>query len=225
LTPDSNMALEKHREKGLKGLPAGVKVAGLVLAAGASTRMNRTKLLLPLGRKTILETVMEKALASRLDRVVLVLGHNPDEIKHTLKQNLLHPGITVVENMAYRKGISTSIRAGLAEVEAGSDHVMILLADMPFITVDLINHLLLRHVESGMPMGAIKTGKRRTHPVIFSREMYKELHLLKGDVGARDLFEQYHDRVCVVEPAGDYDDRDIDTPEDYEKIKRQKLRS
>jgi len=86
---------------------------------------------------------------------------------------------------------------------------------MPFIHRDLIDLLLRRYLQSGLPLGAIKGKQRPAHPMIFSRVLYPELLILRGDVGARALFTKYSDQVCLIEPEGPYDGRDIDTPEDY----------
>ena len=116
--------------------------AGLILAAGASSRMGRPKQLLPAGNVSLLDRIIMEALHSELDPVVLVLGHRAGEIRETLVTDLNHPKLRVLENKNYLHGISTSIVTGLLEVERTCDHVMVLLADMPYITSDLINLLL-----------------------------------------------------------------------------------
>ncbi len=199
---------------------SGESVAGIVLAAGESTRMGRPKQLLPAGGGTLLERILDEALRSDLDEVILVLGHLFEDIRAVLGQVLEHPKLKVVENRQYKQGISSSIIAGLSEVEESHDHVMILLADMPHIDANLIDLLVRRYIDSRLPLGAIKLKTKRTHPVIFSRKLFHELHNLKGDVGARDLFKKYTDQVCLVEPEGFYDDRDIDTPEDHTKYRK-----
>jgi len=190
-------------------------VAGIVLAAGTSERMGKTKQLLPAGGGTLLDRVLNETLKSDLDRVVLVLGHQAGEIRLALGQTLQHPKLKVVENKQYRQGISSSIIAGLLEIEEAYDHVMILLGDIPHVDSELINHLRHRYLDSRLPIGAVKIGIKRSHPVIFSRELYGKLHRLKGDVGGRALLNKYSSRTCLVEPEKPYDDRDIDTPEDY----------
>lgn len=196
----------------------GECVAGLLLGAGASTRMGKLKQLLPIGKESLLERALNEALKSDLNKVVLVLGHHAGEIKKVLARNILHPKLKVIENTNYKQGISSSIIAGLTCVEQNYDHVMIILGDIPHIDSDLINLLLHRYLDSHLPIGAIKIKTKRSHPVIFSRKLYYELHKLKGDVGARALFQKYADQVCLVEPEGFYDDRDIDTTDDYVKM-------
>jgi molybdenum cofactor cytidylyltransferase len=191
------------------------KVAGIVLAAGASTRMGGIKQLLPVGEETLIERVLGQVLKSQLDSVVLVLGYQAREIQAVIAPRFVDPRLRIIENRQYRQGISSSIAAGISEVESTHDHAMIFLADMPCIPSDLINRLLGRHLTSGTPISAIQGEGRPAHPVIFSREVYPELKRLKGDVGARSLFRKYSDSVCLIEPEGDYDSLDIDTPEDY----------
>ena len=195
------------------------KVAGIILSAGASTRMGTPKQLLPIEGGTILGRVLNEALNSDLDKVILVLGHKAKDIMGVLGQILTHPKLKVIQNKHYKEGISTSIIAGLSQVEGSHGHVMILLGDMPSITSNLINLLVREFLASLQPIGAIKLKGKRSHPVIFSRTLYHELHALKGDVGAKGLFREYKDKVCLVEPEGSYDDKDIDTREDYLEFK------
>jgi molybdenum cofactor cytidylyltransferase len=195
------------------------KTAGLLLAAGASSRMGWPKQLLQAGQNTLLGRVLHEVLRSELDKVFLILGHEAEKIRRSLASLPCHPKLTIVMNRDYRQGISTSIIAGLKQAEKTHDHVMILLADMPAISAKLINHLLHHYLRSGLPLGAVKVKERRSHPVIFSRKLYPELHKLKGDSGARGLFRVYAHEVCLVDAEEIFEDRDIDTPEDYMKFK------
>jgi molybdenum cofactor cytidylyltransferase len=198
----------------------GAKIAGLLLAAGDSTRMGRPKQLLHVQGVTLLERVLNEALKSELDKIILILGHQSKEIKRVLGQVIVHKKLRVIENPRYRQGISSSITMGLSEVEVNYDHVMILLADLPHVTSRLINLLIHRYLESRLPIGAIQVKSKRSHPVIFGRPLYNELRKLQGDMGARALFQKYGDRACLVEPDFFYDDMDIDTEEDYAEIQR-----
>lgn len=196
------------------------KVAGIVLAAGESTRMGRTKQLLPVGDETLIERVLGQILESRLDNVLLVLGYRAREIKSVIAPRFVDPRLRIVENRRYRQGISSSIVAGISEVESAYDHAMIFLADMPCVPSSVINRLLKGHLTSGTSIGAIQADGRPAHPVIFNRELYPELKALTGDVGARSLFRKYSDAVRLIRPEGKYDSLDIDTPEDYAGFER-----
>ncbi|MBW1999621.1 MAG: nucleotidyltransferase family protein [Deltaproteobacteria bacterium] len=194
------------------------KVAGLILAAGASTRIGTPKQLLPAGETCLLDLVLKEAINSDLHRVYLVLGYQSDRIRARLRTDSHHPKLSIVENPAYGQGMSTSIIAGLSRAETLYEDIMIILADMPFINRQVINRLLQGYLHSGLPLGAVKVCGKRSHPVIINRLFYGELHRLKGDVGARELFTKFPDRVCVLEVDGGPYDMDIDTMEDYEKF-------
>ncbi len=192
--------------------------AGLLLAAGASTRMGRVKQLLPIGGRTLLEKALKEALGSDLNRVGLVLGHEKNLLLPVVSRYLYDPRLEVIENPDYRKGMSTSIQAGLGRMEGRFSHLMILLADMPHVGSTAINKVLHAYLECRLPLAALWSGGRRSHPVIINSELFGELRELKGDTGARALFERHKDRVLHVDPPAGFDDRDIDTEGDYETL-------
>ena len=193
-------------------------VAGLILAAGESSRMGKPKQLLPAGESSLLDRILDQALRSELASVTLVLGFQASKIREDLHTPIDSTKLNIIENPRYKEGISSSIIAGLAKVENRFDRVMIMLADMPHVTSNLIDLLLTKHEEAGLPFGAVVRKGRRTHPVIINRTYYEELRGLGGDKGARDLFQKHADKVCLVESPEAYDDMDIDTPEDYQRF-------
>ena len=196
------------------------EVAGILLAAGSSTRMGSPKQLLPAGIQTLLDRSLTQAIQSDLHGVALVLGFKARELEQSLNRvNRRHPKLRIVFNENYEEGISTSVIAGLRAVEQEYEHIMFLLADMPYVTTRLINSLIAAYLDSGSPLGAILTRGKRAHPVIIHRSFFKELHSLKGDTGARVLFLNHADQVCFVEPEEGFDDADIDTMDDYLKFK------
>jgi len=203
-------------KKGKKAEP----VAGLLLAAGASTRMGTPKQILPAGDTLLLERVLAQSLHSKLDLVVLVLGFRAKQIRKKIRIGRDLSKLEIVENREYEQGISSSILTGLSHVEKEHDHVMILLGDMPYITSGVINRLLAGYLDSGLPLGALKVRGKRSHPVIIGRPFFPALHRLTGDQGARHLFISHEDQVCLVEAGEDYKDTDIDTLEDYLQFKR-----
>jgi molybdenum cofactor cytidylyltransferase len=165
--------------------------------------------------------VLGECVRSDLDKVVVVLGFESDRIEGALGGLRLNPKVRLVVNPEYASGMSASIRAGLPEVEKEFDHVMIVLADMPFVNAGVINLLLQRYLSSECIMGAVSVKGRRSHPVIFRREIYPALMKLSGDAGARHLFQAQEMYSCLVELGDAYDDQDIDTPEDYAHLQKQ----
>jgi molybdenum cofactor cytidylyltransferase len=189
--------------------------AGLILAAGASTRMGTLKQLLPVGQATLLDHVLAQALQSGLERVVLVLGFRAEAILKGLKGDLRHPKLSIIVNKNFPKGISSSLIAGLSVVEKDAQGVMIILGDMPHITTSLINLLLDNYEKSPLSLAALTSKSKRSHPVIIGRPFFSALHRLRGDEGAKALFAEAPDHVLLVQPPEEYDDTDIDTLDEY----------
>lgn len=195
-------------------------IAGLVLAAGSSSRMGTPKQLLPFTQGTLLDHVLAQALASTLDTVVLVLGYKAKTIVKALKTDLGNPKLRVIQNKHHLRGISSSLITGLTAVEIDAQGVMIILGDMPHVTTSHMDLLLERYRQSGLPLASLTSGGRRSHPVIIGRPFFLALHRLRGDEGARELFIGHADQVCLVSPAENYDDMDVDTPADYLALQR-----
>jgi molybdenum cofactor cytidylyltransferase len=200
------------------GQKAGSGVAGVIPAAGLSSRMGSPKQLLPVDGVPLVARVTRHALSSDLEHVVVVLGCRSEKIRSELISYCRHPKLSIIENPRWKEGLSSSIIAGLSVVEERFDHTMILLGDMPNVTADVINLLIKGYLDSGACMGAVEGEGRRCHPVVFGREMYPHLHAVRGDVGGRALFDTFPERVYLMTPDTRFDSRDIDTPEDYRQL-------
>lgn len=185
--------------------------------------MGTPKQLLDVGGTPLLAGVLAEVLASKLDRIVLVLGSESGRIRASLGGLLNHPKMQVVENPRFAEGLSTSLIKGLDAAEEDAQYIMILLADMPHTDRRVIDRLLQKVPPSGLPLGAAALGGRRTHPVMVGRPMFAELLKLTGDTGAKGLFAKYPEQTLLVEMEETYDDRDIDTPEDYASLRGESL--
>jgi molybdenum cofactor cytidylyltransferase len=195
--------------------------AGIILAAGASTRFGESKQLLQLKDKCLLEWVLDAALKSELSRIVLVLGYAHQEILQTLGEKLQHSKLSVEINLQFKKGQSHSLRAGLSKVKDDFSAVMFLLGDQPMLNAATINILLERFWTDDKDICVpICRGKRKT-PAIFSRRFYTRLMDIQGDTGARQLIDDNPDRVLAVEVDNPICFFDIDTQQDFESLKKQ----
>jgi molybdenum cofactor cytidylyltransferase len=186
-------------------------VAGLVLAAGSSTRMGRPKQLLPLGGRPLLEVVVSAACASRLDQVVVVLGANAELIRARVEMGRAR----VVENPDHATGMASSLRAGLAAIGPEVDRVVVILGDQPLIDAELLDRLLDLQQASGRPVAALDFNGLLHPPVVLARSLWPELAELRGDVGCRALIRARPELVARLPAAGTHP-IDIDTPEDYQ---------
>ena len=92
-----------------------LSTAAIILAAGSSSRMGggRHKLLLPLDDRPVLAHVIDASLASQARPIIVVLGHQSDQVRSHIKQNTIHDDITLVENTHYQQGMSSSLRIGI----------------------------------------------------------------------------------------------------------------
>jgi molybdenum cofactor cytidylyltransferase len=178
-------------------------VAGILLAAGGSKRFGAPKQMAPLGRRTMLQTVLRNVLAARgLGKVFVVLGHRDRVVLASLGRLARHPRVHVVVNRRYAAGMSTSLRAGLAGAR-GFDASAIFLGDQPALGPGDIEAVVnaYRAVPCETAHGTVRG--RRAHPVIIGKELYPELRRLRGDVGARAVVEAHRDRAAMAElPPG-----------------------
>lgn len=197
-------------------------VAAVILAAGRSSRMGTHKLLLPLGDAPLLAHVVGAACASAAAPVILVLGHEAERVRAALPAGRAE----IVVNQVYADGMATSLRAGitlLEYLEAEGDALLgtlVLLGDQPLVTVPLLDRLIEEASARPETLLTASYGGRRGPPVYFPRASFAETAELRGDEGGRAILARHADRVCVVECAFPEAGTDIDTPEDYERLRR-----
>jgi molybdenum cofactor cytidylyltransferase len=194
--------------------------AGIILAAGASTRFGEPKQLLRLKDKCLLEWVLDAALKSELNRIVLVLGYAHQKILQVLGEKLQHPKLLVAINPQYEKGQSLSLQTGLSKVKEDCPAVMFLLGDQPMLDTATINVLLERFWADEKEICVPIYGSKRKTPTIFKRRLYTQLMDIKGDMGARQLIDDNPDQVLAVEIEDPICFFDVDTQQDFQSLKK-----
>ena len=190
------------------------RIAIVLLAAGASTRMGSPKQLLTYEGKTLVRRAVETALASVCRPVVVVLGANAFAVGAELELPVI-----VTRNREWETGMGSSIRAGLEAVLAANgdvDAVVVMLCDQPFVTAELIDTLIERGRETGKTIVGTEYRGTRGVPAFFARELFAELCALRGHEGARQIIRSHPDDTAVVPFVGAA--IDIDTPQDYEAL-------
>jgi molybdenum cofactor cytidylyltransferase len=193
--------------------------AGVILAAGASTRFGRPKQLLRLKDKYLIEWVLDAAINSMLSRIVLVLGYSHQKILQALGTKSQHAKLRTKVNLHYEEGQSHSLRTGLSAVKDDFAAAMFLLGDQPMLNSATINRLLEKFWSSDKDI-CVPTyqGKRKT-PTIFGRRFYGHLMDIKGDKGARQLVDANADQVLFVEIDDPLCFFDVDTQKDLKQLK------
>ena len=181
-------------------------IAGLLLAAGASSRFGSNKLLYPLSDGTPIAVAAARNLKHAVERVLAVIRPGDD----VLAQRLQAEGLEIAVCDSAAAGMGHSLACGIA---AASDAHgwLIALADMPFVSPETLR-TVIRHLEAGATIAAPSFNGRRGHPVGFGRSLYPELLALDGDSGARALLTRHAVKLFECDDVGIC--FDIDTPAD-----------
>jgi len=189
-------------------------VAGVVLAAGASTRMGRNKLLFQLEGQSMLRRVAESALAAGLDPVIVVLGHEAERARLELDGL---PCLSVL-NPDYARGQNTSLCAGITAVPDGAAAAVVVLADMPFVTPAMIAAVMERYRDGPAPLVFSSYGGVQAPPTLYGRDLFPELRMLEGEGGGKQVVKRHASEAAMVSwPAEAL--TDLDVPEDFERVK------
>lgn len=194
-------------------------IAGLILAAGRSSRMGQSKALLtcPDGR-TFVRALADALRAGGVEAPVIV-GRADDAALHVEVQGF-RSGVALVMNPdADRGGQLSSVLAGLREVDRpGVCAIMIIPVDAPLVTADTISTLIAVFTATGAPIVRARYEGRNGHPVIFSRALFEELRGADPGLGAKAVLRAHSSALINV----DVDDAgvvgDVDTPEDYRRL-------
>ena len=190
------------------------QTAGIILAGGSSTRLGRPKQLLKLKGKYLLEYVLNAALESELNHVVLILGHDHQNILRTLGTCTIHERLQVVINHRYLEGQSRSLQTGLLKIRQTFPSVMFLLGDQPLLDSNTIDHMLDRFRYSGKDICVPVCKGKRGNPTIFNRVLYDQLLAIEGDIGARNIIRANPERVLYLEMNDPLCFFDIDSQKD-----------
>ena len=189
-------------------------VAAVILAAGGSSRMGEPKQLLTIAGKPMVRRVTETVCAAGLEQVVVVVGAHAERVEEAL-QGL---PVRVVPNRRWAEGMSTSLAIGLGALHPDVQAALVVLADQPELTVELLRSLTARYQTTGAPIVAPFYRGQRGNPVLFDRGLFAELRAVEGDKGGRALLTRYRnslERVAVDDPAVLID---VDTRQDYQAL-------
>ena len=181
-------------------------IAGLLLAAGRSTRFGADKLTAKLHGKAVVR--LSVGALSVLDAVYVVVPPGADAITQALSRL----DVRFVINLARDEGMASSIRAGVAALAPDVDAVVIALGDQPFAPAEVTNALRERWARGGVSAVVPVYADGQGHPVLFDRVCFPELIALHGDLGARAVLRGLGDRCAVVSVPGTAP-ADVDTAE------------
>ena len=197
-------------------MPLSPSFCGVILAAGASSRMGRDKALLPWRGTTFVESAMN-AFGPVSDMVIVVAGANAERL-----QPVVHgAGMYLAINAHPEQGQFSSLRIGLQEVlNRGRDAALVTLVDRPAPAIETLCTLQQAFLDAGPETWAVipQFEQRHGHPIVVGREMIEAFLRAAPDSTARDVehAQQQHIRYLdVTDPLVVWT---VDTPEDYQRI-------
>ena len=189
-------------------------VAGIVLAAGASTRMGRNKLFVELEGEPLLRRAVRRVSDAGLDRVIVVLGHEADRVRAGLLGLRCEP----VFNADYERGVNSSLRTGIRAVSEEAAAAVVVLADMPFVTTAMIATLVEKYRRSAAPLVISDYGGVNAPPALYDRSLFGELLSMEGEGCGKQVVKRHRDEALSVSwPVEAL--TDLDVLEDYERVK------
>lgn len=186
------------------------RIAGLVLAAGTSTRFGASnKLLATVDGTPIVHHATQTLLDASLDPVIVVTGYESTRVSKAVADL----PVQTVENPEYESGHGTSIATGVESLPEDISAVVIALGDMPFVKADSVRQLVTTFQAGDWTALAAANEGARGNPVFFDRTHFDELRSLSGDEGGRSVLLNAPD-AALVETGDPGVRRDIDTTTD-----------
>ncbi|NOS55680.1 MAG: nucleotidyltransferase family protein [Cyclobacteriaceae bacterium] len=190
------------------------EIAILLLAAGSSSRLGRSKQLVSIKGQPLLLKSMNAAIESGIENIIVVLGANEQEHHQVVKDARVH----VVVNADWKKGMGSSLKTGLSyllQQTPNVDAVITMVCDQPLITSDQLKKLLAGYESLRSVIVASFYQGVAGVPVLFDRILFSELLSLPDDAGAKKMLQQHPELIQMVPfPGGEVD---IDTEDDLRK--------
>ena len=184
---------------------------GIILAAGASTRMKKQKMLLPFMGKTIIETVIGNASLFLQKNIIVVVGSDKERIVKKIGTY----DIQIVFNENYKSGMLTSVLKGLNTIPKSAEALMIFLGDQPQLPIEIVKEVAKAYMNSSKGIVIPVFLGKRGHPLLIAAKYFPKIKKLDHSKGLRSLAEKYAEDVLEVECTFPEILRDIDTPEEY----------
>jgi molybdenum cofactor cytidylyltransferase len=189
-------------------------VAGIVLAAGTSSRMGHNKLFVSLRGESALRRAVRTALAAGLEPVLVVLGHESERAKSELRGLDCSP----VLNPSYAQGINTSLRTGIAAVPPQAAAAVVMLGDMPFVTREMVQAIVARYWDGTAPLVVSSYEGVDAPPMLYDRSLFAELRALDGDGCGKKVVKRHRSECLEVAwPASAL--KDMDVPADVDAVR------
>ena len=194
------------------------KIWAIILAAGASKRMNTQKLLLPFQGETIIGSVIDNISQSHIENMMVVLGANSNEIQDAIGDR----PVQFCHNHNYELGMLSSVLCGFNALPEDADAALVYLGDQPMISVEVTNKVIESYNDSILGIVVPVYENRRGHPLLVDLKYRIEIKKLDLEQGLRALMHHFPQDVLEVEVNVPGILIDIDTKEDYDRATKPK---
>jgi len=175
--------------------------------------MGSQKLLLPFAGKTVITHIIDQLLASVIDKVYVVVGHEPDRIA----KELSGCPVTIVTNPDYKSGMLSTVRVGFEALPADCEAVLVVLGDQPGIISHLVDEMIHSFRETKKGILVPLHNAKRGHPIIVARHYQREILTHYDQTGLRGLLYAHPDDIFELNVSTSSVLHDMDYPEDYHK--------
>jgi len=190
-------------------------ISAILTAAGESTRMGRPKPLLPWRGVALVEYQTASLLDAGVAEVIVVLGHRHQLVAPHVKG----PGVRHVVNPDYRRGKTTSIKAGLRHIDPAATDILLLAVDQPR-PPEVIAAIVTAHIQKNALITSPRYQGHGGHPLVFSARLRDELEAITEEKqGVREVIQAHRaevNRVPIDDPVVRLD---INSPEEYEEAR------
>ena len=216
---ESKMFDESSNLELIKATPENgknAKIAAIVLAAGASRRAGRNKLLYEIDEKPLFLKAVHAAIFSEASPVFVIVGDHAQEFEDAMDDI----DVNIIYNPAYRQGIKTTINLGLKSVPNFCDGAILLPADMPNITPEFINKMIKSFeakAEKQVVCAQLKGVK--TNPIIWSKTLFEGADLVPENANLRPVLVEHSDYTKTIK--GDENLlMDVNYPNDLQQLEK-----
>lgn len=192
-----------------------IKIIGVLLAAGKSSRMGQNKLFLTYKNHTVIEEVLHHLSGSQLEKIIVVTGFEKTRIEDLL--SAIHDNkFKTVHNKDYESGRAESIKCAIHSLKGFADAALFMVADKPTVRTDLIDRAIEEFRRKRAGILYVKTPKGRGHPIIFSKELFEEMMTLSEENPLEDFIKKHQNEVLELED--NEVQLNINTRKDYKEL-------
>lgn len=190
-------------------------ISAIVLAAGESKRMGQPKMLMPWGKSTVLQTVISTLQTAGVDDILVITGGGHQQVNM-----LIGKSVQIVFNENYAQGeMLSSLQVGLGVKKDEASAALICLGDQPQVQVRTVQRILQTYKEAHAPIIVPSYQMHRGHPWMVARELWDDILKMRAPNTPRDFLNSHEKEILYLALDTPTTLQDLDTKEDYLKLK------